>query len=111
MIKSNMGSVSMVGATNVITMDLAMVIKSIRNNVTRKQGAAVADMVVNGAIAISKLDGEELEGAIKLLMGDPELEVIAIKDDKKPVDNDVDMAAMNLWNNMMDEMKKLLEGR
>lgn len=109
MIKSNMGSVLMIGTTNVIAMDLAMAIKSIRNSVTRKQGAAAADMVVNEAIVISKLDGEDLEDAIKLLMGDPELVVTAVKDDKKPVDNDVDMAVKNLWDDMMDKMKKLLE--
>lgn len=113
MIKSEIGKVSIVGTTNMITMDLAMAIKAVRNSVARKQEAAVANVVVDSAIVLSALDGEKLEGAIKQLIGDPELEVIAVKDNKQPVDNNngVDMVAEKLWDNMMDEVKKILEGR
>ena len=58
MIKSEMGSVSMRGTTPMLVLELALVVKGMRESLAKEYGESATDELINRAVEVSKAEGD-----------------------------------------------------
>lgn len=102
MIKSEMGSVSMRGTTQVLVSELALMVKGMRKSLAKEYGEPAAEELISRAMEASKAEGD-LDEIMKGLINDT-FDILSKARSNRDNTGDLPQALKEVLRKMLEDM-------